>query len=51
MVDFEWTAPHNQFLIGIDLLDGTLEDNGEIREIKIFSVGFIFFKLSILFFV
>ena len=50
MVEFELSNPLENFLFGVDLLDGYTNDitDGEETNVKILSVGFLLFKVSFL---
>ena len=51
MVEIEFTDPTVAFLLGMDLVDGYTDDilteDGEPTNIKVFSIGFLFFKINI----
>lgn len=50
MVEFELCNPLENFLVGIDLANGIMDNelDDEITPVKILSIGFLLFKVNFL---
>ena len=49
-VNVRFTNPENEFLLGINLVDGIAENSetGESMEVNLLSLGFFLFEINII---